>query len=190
MLLINEEHEIAKDIMFNKYYYLVEYCVNKYKKYINVLKIDRSDLVQEAMIAFSKALRRYKDDDVSIKSFIAFCIDRRIRNFIKQVNKERNKVNVQSLSLDYLYENDNTLNDVLKSDLDEPLGKLTNGEDLVKLMVDIKNVLSKNEYIVYELLLKGYDYNEIANKLDVSYKGVENTIQRIRKKVNVILEKK
>ena len=57
-------------------------------------------------------------------------------------------------------------------------------------MVDIKNVLSKNEYMVYELLLKGYDYNEIANKLNVSYKGVENTIQRIRKKVNVILEKK
>ena len=189
MLYINEENEIAKEIMFKKYYYLVDLCIKKYRKYYRMLRIDESDLIQEAIIAFSSALKKYNDKDIPIKSFIYLCINRRIKSFIKRTANNKNIINIQSLSLDYIYD-DNELYGFLKNDLDEPLKILINEENIINLLKNIKGILSNKEYEVFKLLINNNSYKNISNSLGISEKSVDNSIQRIRKKIKIYLERK
>ena len=50
----------------------------------------------------------------------------------------------------------------------------------------IRERLSKFEYKVLELYLKGYDYTQIAEKLDRQPKAIDNALQRIRSKVREV----
>ena len=50
----------------------------------------------------------------------------------------------------------------------------------------IKERLSKFEYQVLELYLKGYDYTQIAEKLGKQPKAIDNALQRIRSKVREV----
>ena len=49
-----------------------------------------------------------------------------------------------------------------------------------------KERLSKFEYQVLELYLKGYDYTQIAEKLGKQPKAIDNALQRIRSKVREV----
>jgi len=52
-----------------------------------------------------------------------------------------------------------------------------------ELLALIEGWLSKMERKVLVLYLKDYDYREIAEKMQVSPKAVDNAIQRIRRKI-------
>ncbi|MGL4904491.1 MAG: sigma-70 family RNA polymerase sigma factor, partial [Cetobacterium sp.] len=53
----------------------------------------------------------------------------------------------------------------------------------------LKENLSPLEKKVFLNMAKGYNYNEIANILDKESKSVDNSIQRIKKKVDIFLKK-
>ena len=55
-------------------------------------------------------------------------------------------------------------------------------------MEQINKDLTKLEQEVFHLKLKGYDYKEIAKRLNKSPKAVDNTIQRIKVKIKNILD--
>lgn len=50
--------------------------------------------------------------------------------------------------------------------------------------------MSEAEFLVYEYLIRGYTYKEIANILDKNPKAIDNAIQRIKRKVEKWLENK
>ena len=52
----------------------------------------------------------------------------------------------------------------------------------------IESRLSDSEYEVYALMISGLKYNEIALLLNKNPKQVDNTIQRIKNKIKIILE--
>ena len=56
-------------------------------------------------------------------------------------------------------------------------------ENVIGMHERIKERLSKFEYQVLELYLKGYDYTQIAEKLGKQPKAIDNALQRIRSKV-------
>ncbi len=59
-------------------------------------------------------------------------------------------------------------------------------ENVIGMHERIKERLSKFEYQVLELYLKGYDYTQIAEKLGKQPKAIDNAQQRIRSKVREV----
>ena len=57
-----ENNEDARNIIYDKYKYIVEIMLRKYNKASFSLGIDLSELEQEAFYAFSDALNSYRDD--------------------------------------------------------------------------------------------------------------------------------
>ena len=94
-----------------------------------------------------------------------------------------------NLSLDYDYDKQGLpLIDVLGDENADPLIKFSEIEQEENLRKNIQEQLSENEKQVFNLLLKGLNYKEIATLLDKNEKQIDNTIQRIRGKVRQLLK--
>lgn len=192
IMLIRESSEEAKDVLFEKYKYIIDIELKKYSNIANILGYDYNDLYQDALVGFSNAIMNYRDDkSSSLPSFITLCVDRRLQYAIRRINNKKTRVQLESLSLEYIYDNatgplretisDNSVND--------PLFKLLNEEEYKELKEKIKRELSNTEYEVYEYMIKGLKYNEIAVILDREPKQIDNAMQRIRNKIKKIINK-
>lgn len=190
--MVRESSMEAKDILFNKYKYIIDIEIRKYSNVARVIGYDINDLYQEALVGFSDALVCFREDkEMSLSSFITLCVDRRLQVAIRKANRLKNKLLNESLSLDYSYNDCLPLKDML-SDKNEndPLEKIVKEEKLKELEKAIKRDLSENEYEVYLYMINGLKYDEIATLLNKNLKQVDNTMQRIKGKIRKILEKR
>ena len=186
--LVREENEDAKNLLYERYSYIIDIILRKYQTSAKVLGIDYNELKAEALYGFSSAIMNYKDDkDASLATFISVCVNRNISNLIKKYNTQKNKILNESLSLDYFYNDDLTLGDCITKG-DDPLDFLTDDESYNELMAKIKDELSSFEYTVFTFLIDNYDYNDIACLLRKTPKQIDNTIQRIKNKVKKLLK--
>lgn len=183
------ESEEASDILFEKYKYIVDIVVKKYMKAAYLFNVDLIELRQEAYFAFSDALYRYKDNrDASLATFITLVVERRVRRVIDSANTMKSKLNTNALSLEHVYpEFENPLMYIIGDDSLEPLKNIEDKETTIELLDGLKKSLSGTELEVCELLLKQYDYKEIADILNKSPKQIDNCIQRIRNKLKKML---
>ena len=189
MYLVKESNEDAKDIILEKYRYVIDIIFSKYKSLGKNVGLESSDLYQEALLGFMDAINNYSEKkDVKLVTFISFCVRRRLNMALMKANRVKHRFLNDSLSLEHYYDIDATMMDLI-SDNEEnnPLNNLMNEEEFLDLNEKIKEHLSKNEYEVYELLRNGFSYTEIATLLDKTPKSVDNAIQRIKGKVRKIL---
>lgn len=189
-LLVCEENEEAKDILFDKYKYIIDIIIKKYIMSANALNIEYNDLYQEALVGFSDALASYKEDKASLATFITLCVERRLQKIIIKQGRLKNKVMQESLSLDQVYEKYQIpLKDIISDNgKSDPLISIANDEGLKELEIMIKAKLSASEYNVYSLMINGFSYIEIAKILNKNPKQIDNAMQRIKSKVRKILE--
>ncbi|WP_331678041.1 RNA polymerase sporulation sigma factor SigH [uncultured Tyzzerella sp.] len=174
-----------------------DYLITKYKNLVKmrarayfIIGADTEDIIQEGMIGLYKAIRDYKKTDASFQTFAKICIDRQVMTAIKTANRKKHLPLNSYLSLNMLaYEEDSETTYIDK--LEE--SKVLNPEEIV---IDKENVkilqeqinqnLSGLEKQVLKLYLKGRSYATIAKKLEKDEKSIDNAIQRIRKKIQVI----
>ena len=186
IMMIRESNEEAKDIMYAKYRFIVNYMVKKYKNLAYKLSVDIKDLNQEALVGFSDALINYNSDsNASLKTFISLCVERRIKAYLVKASRKKNTMLNEALSLEHEYSDFNsTLADII-SDHNEnnPLTKMTRDERYNELISSLYKELSQNEKDVFSLMLEGLNYNDIASILNMNVKSVDNAIQRIKNKV-------
>lgn len=189
--LICEENEDAKDILYKKYKYLIDIIIKKYAFAAMRVGFEYKDLYQEALVGFSDAIRSYKDDkNSSLASFICLCVERRLQNSILKAGRVKNRIFLESLSLEHVYEQyDVPLKDVISDENShDPLFNITKEEAFDELVKTINEVLSESELEVYKLLITGANYNEIAKILNRNPKQIDNAIQRIKNKIKLILK--
>lgn len=190
MDMINESSEEAKDLLYDKYKYIIDIVIKKYTRVANMLGIDGSDLTQEALVGFSDALNRFRDDkDASMATFITRCVERRLQVCLIKAKTLKNKLLNESLSLDYIPNDDiSPLLEMLSDNSqNDPLINISKEEEYQELILKIKEALSDKEYEVYSLLANGLNYREISEILDLEPKQVDNTIQRLKNKIKKIL---
>ncbi len=190
--LVRENNVEAKDLLVEKYKYIIDILMKKYQRMAMALKIDNNDLYQEAMLGFADALDKYDDTkSASLKTFISLCVERKIQNYLKKHNTLKNKIMTESLSLEKSYDDDSSPLEIYLSDNNEnnPLEKISSEENYNELKKAIENVLSDFEIQVFELMIMGLNYNAIAIKLGKTPKQVDNTIQRIKYKIKKTLNK-
>lgn len=183
--LLYEDPDTVKDIIYEKYSFLVDAILNKYFNTIKMLKIDEEEIRCEAMYGFSDGIKSFNDQkEASLKTFLSLCIDRRVIKCIAKYSTEKHHALYDSLSLDYKYDSDisliETISDESKKD---PLNNLTEIETLEEIINIAKEILSDGEYEVFCLMLDNNNYHDIAEKLSKTPKQIDNTIQRIKVKL-------
>ena len=188
--LIKEESEEAKDILYEKYKYIIGLIIKKYTMSAKMLNIEYNDLYQEALLGFSDAINRFDDASSSFPTFITICVDRRLQVVLKKASRLKNKLMNESLSLEYVYQDDKQpLMDILSDDnKNNPLLNLEMDEEVDSLIKKINGTLSSKEKEVFALMLKNYNYQEIAQILNCQVKQIDNAMQRIKLKVKNILK--
>ena len=183
---LKDNSEEARDILYEKYKYIIDVYINKYKRVFYALNIDIEEVKQEANLAFSYAIYNFDENkDAGLSTFITICVERKIRAVIKKYETDKNKAFSESLSFDSTVL-DMSLENIIGNDKYEPLRNLESKDTLLYLNQEVKSILSSGELEVYNLMIQGYDYNEIAGFLNKTPKQVDNAIQRIRLKLKKI----
>ncbi len=191
-MLIKENNEDAKDIMYAKYNYIITSIIKKYLSIIKKLNLDYHDVYQEAMFGFLDAIDKYDENkDASLKTFISLCVTRRINAAIIKASRLKRKAEQEALSIDYIYDDSNLSLQELISDNNKnnPLEQMTKIEEINYKINLIKEVLSPKEEEVFNLLLNDLDYKQIAIILNTTPKSIDNAIQRIKAKVRKVINK-
>ena len=190
IMMIRESSDDAKDMIYSKYRYIVDFYIKKYKNIAFKLGIEIKDLNQEALVGFSDAILNYNSDsNAALKTFISLCVERRLHAFLLKSSRKKNLMLNDALSLEHEYKSFNsTLADIISDNNENnPLTKMTRIERYNDLVASIYNGLSQNEKDVLTLMLDGLNYNDIASILNMNVKSVDNTIQRIKNKVKTAL---
>lgn len=191
LMLMNENNEEAKNLLYKKYKFIVSIYVKKYRKMAYKLGMEISDLKQEALVGFSDGLVSYSENkNTNLNTFLSLCVERRIQTSLVKASRKKNMVLNDALSLEHIYDKfDSSLGDFL-SDHNEnnPLTKLTRDENYSFFTKKILAYLSNTEKDVLYLMVDGFNYKQIATILNVDSKSVDNTMQRIKNKVKEIIK--
>lgn len=183
---VAENIEEANDIIVDKYRPLVISICNKMVKYINNCGIDRNDLIQEGMVGLTSAIFHFKDQkEASFYTYANTCIKRKVISAIVTANRQKHKILNESISYD---DPDLTNDKFLKDSNHDPLQIIANSDMLDNIEDKIKAKLTSLEMQVFELMISGFKYKEIADILDKDIKSIDNAIQRIRNKAKNILK--
>jgi RNA polymerase sporulation-specific sigma factor len=171
----------------------IERLMNEYKGRVKKLARayflvggDSDDLIQEGMIGLFKAIRDY-DIQKGKGNFTAFadmCITRNMQTAVKTALRNKHRALNESLSLNNETENEEEfINYIIDEHAANPLDVLLKDEQSRDFKAKVQNDLSKLEKKVLHEYLEGHSYSEIAARLNKSVKAVDNTLQRIKKKL-------
>lgn len=187
--MISENNEEARDLLYDKYKYIVDIIYNKYRKSAYALSVDLTELRQEAMVGFSDALISFNQDkEASLSTFISLCVERKVRNYVRKADTQKNRILKEAYSLDQpITENDATLKEFIGDNSKDPQVTLEMEENLADLKKKIDEFLSPLEKEVYQLLVNNFSYDDISSILNINQKQVYNSVARIRDKIKDII---
>ena len=173
-----------------------EFLYGKYRKIIRaksrsyfLVGADYDDLVQEGMIGLYNAVREYTPvRNVSFHAYADLCITRQILTAIKNATRKKHSPLNSYISFSQPIsdgnETEKTLADILESSSSEdPEKALLGRETLEMLSYDMQHLLSPLERKTLTRYLRGLSYQQIGDEIGRSRKCVDNTIQRIKKKL-------
>ena len=182
---IHEGNEDANNIILKKYEPLIKREALKLLPLCNNSGLDLNDLIQEGMIGLNHAIERYQEQsDVLFYTYAQKCIRRKMISIVVSLGRNKNKILNESISYD---DEDNLLLKIVKDSSPNPEEIILNKEQEEVLNSKIKSELTDFENEVYDILINGLKYGEIATILGKDRKSIDNTIQRIKTKIKKIL---
>ena len=148
--------------------------LQKSKSFKSLIGLENDDLYQEGILGFVSAVYSFDiSRDVLFSTYASIAYTRRM---LSAIRKSNNNIPLNSyVSIDD--ENE------LLSDIPSPEDTLLFAEKIGEINTYVEENLSKLEKKVFKLSVLGLKYAEIAEILDCSEKSVDNTIQRIRRKI-------
>lgn len=175
------------DVIFDEFRSYIRILSNKYY----LVGADKDDLIQEGMIGLFKAIRDFKpEENVLFRTFATVCIQRQIKTALKLATRKKHIPLNSSLSLQSFKFDDESDKELIE--YFEDLSKVNPEEiyisnetysQLNKLLYDSLSKLELNILLLYN---QNLSYKEISQITDKSVKSIDNAIQRIKKKVEVI----
>lgn len=186
-----ENNEVANEIIYKKYEPIIKNIAAKIYPYCKNNGVELSDLIQEGMIGLVKATQHFKDNkEASFYTFAVKCIERNMIDLKNSSNRLKHKVLNDSLPIEIESEDGGfNLESFLKSDMDSPEKLLVNKEREKHLIKELQKVMTPLEIEVFKLKYVNYNYKEISKMLNKTPKQIDNALQRIKIKLNSIIEK-
>src|SRR6056297_4096472 len=182
--------------------YAQDFLIRKYRNFVRakarsyfLIGADKEDIVQEGMIGLYKAIRDFREDKLSsFRAFAELCITRQIITAIKTATRQKHIPLNSYVSLNkpiYDEESDRTLLDVISTNrITDPEDLLISREEFDCIEEKMSKVLSPLEWKVLNSYLEGKSYLEIAADLDRHVKSIDNALQRVKRKLEKVIEKK
>jgi len=165
---INSGKYELMQIIIDRYYPVILHNVRNYCP-----EAYREDAVQEANIALYSAVRNFDISKSAFSTFATLCIKRSVQSVLK-AHKCKRYIPDELLS---------SIEDLEIIDDNSPEKIFLEREDYESLTNSIKLELSSLEYKVLQLHLSGEKYSQIADKLSISEKAVDNSLSRVRRKL-------
>lgn len=162
---------------------VMEYMLDKYKPLVKrqartmyLIGGENDDLIQEGMIGLFKAIRGYhQSKESTFYSFAELCITRQMYTAVQSSLRMKHAPLNSYISLEEEPE-------ILSKRNPEDL--LIDQENLENRYDQIEKCLSSMEKLVLELYLEGKTYGQIAAIIGKNEKAVDNSIQRLKKKLD------
>ena len=177
VFLAQEGNEDAINLIYQKYKPII---IKKSKNAIVFAShhgIEINDIMQEGFIGLDEAIRNFSQDtDATFYTFATLCIDRQIASYLKKMTSGKDRILNEAITINDSLEK--TMRDNM--DIEKYFIGRDNNEEIT---VNIRQKLTNFEKKAFDLRLKGYSFEEIANILNKDLKAIYNTFFRIREKI-------
>lgn len=175
---VREGDQDAFSSLLLRYRPLIDHAVDRFSAELHGEE-SREDMRQEAMAAFYDAIRSYRTDQEQVEFglYAKVCIVNRLVSHLRRELRQQGLV-----SLD-----DGSAERVLGADGDL-LSMIIEEEEAQSLTQSIKEALSRYEYDVFSLYMKGISSADIAAEMGKTVRSIDNAIARIRKKLKKLLQ--
>ncbi len=172
----------ASEILLKKFKRLVKSICKRYR----IAGATDDDIIQEGMIGLYKAIMKFNPEkNDCFQAFAAMCIKRRVLSKMNSANCKRNIPLNTSISLNKTVNEDgSTLGELLEDGQLDPESMVIISEKKQNTRKIISTMLSPMEKQILIEYLKDKSYVEIAKKLQITPKSVDNAMQRIKHKVS------
>lgn len=156
-----------------------------------LLGADGDDLSQEGMIGLFKAIMIYdQTKNHNFGAFASLCIHRHLQNAVKLATRKKNGPLNNYLPISHFdgssfTDDDEKLKLVLADDKSNVEENFLLQEKNSNLTKSLHQLCEGEQLEILLLYLDGLSYLDIANKLKISTKKVDNTIQAIKRKIKV-----
>lgn len=180
----NDEESIEKII--KRYRKMILVVIKEYSLWLKMIELD--DFIQEGNIGILKAIKYFDGSrNVQFSTFVKLCIKTRLISFVTSSSLEKHNILTNTIyngkSLTKEGEFKSIVEEISGSDRFNPEKILCIKELYNELKIFFEKELSLFEQEVFVRLFKGYSYKEICVNLKEKPKKIDNTIQRIRKKL-------
>lgn len=155
-------------VIIERYYPVILYYARKYAP-----DDLREDAIQEGNLALFSAVKNYNLKKASFSTFASLCVKRAVIAVLRGKNRKKDIPDELMSSIEEL--------ELIDANTPEKI--LIDRENLRTLTDNIKVELSSLEYRILQLHLSGNNYSQIALKLEISEKSVDNALSRVRKKL-------
>ncbi len=154
---------------------------------------EKDDIIQEGMIGLYKAVMEFDETKASsFSSFAAACVRNNIITAVKSAARKKNMPlnSYVSLTKSSFDDEGETLMDIIAHGREgDPEAIVIDRENADGIECTLNKALSKFELEVLLEYLSGGSYADIAGKLGRDVKAIDNAIQRVKKKLEILLNK-
>ena len=180
----------------------MDFLIDKYKNLVRgrartlfLVGADKEDLIQEGMIGLYKAIRDYQPEkNSSFQNFAELCVNRQMYSAIKGSRTKKNQPLNDYVSFDsmaYGEGQETTAEPIFEIILEKnknPEQLVIDKESADVLEYTLVGQLSDLERKVLRYYMEDYNYSQIAAALGKEPKAVDNALQRIKKKLTLVLQ--
>ena len=157
------------------------YIKNIARKYF-LIDADIEDLMQIGFLALCDAINKYDvNSKANFKTFLYLCVQGDIKNAITKSQNMKNRILNESLSLEFGDDEEDSWAVVLVGSEQTPEEEVITKQKVQKIMMRLKQQLNTQEKKVISFYLQGYRYTEIAEKLSITTKQVDNTLTKAKR---------
>ena len=147
---------------------------------------DRDDLYQIALIALLEAVRRFDHErEAKFPTYASACIRNRLLDAVRAASAGKNAPLRDSVPIDG--EDEGAAGELVSPEL-SPEQQYIEKEAEESFFSALGEMLGEQDLTVLRFYLAGVPYKEIAEKLGISAKKVDNTVYGAKKKIARLIE--
>ncbi len=163
--MVRENDDNSRDILYQKYYPIICHIANDYYQKNKYYGFEFEDFLQEATLAFFRALINYNEKENTLfYTFITICIRRKMMSFCQRIsNKNNNFSSLDCISLD----------DIDIEDSRSNFNHVFLDKEIENIIRDYLYSLSFEKACIFELKFNGFTYSEISKLLDMPISSLE-----------------
>ena len=185
LYMIRTNSEIAMDILLDRLNNSVIKTAETIVKRLGCYDIE--DAKQGLRVGFLSAIDTFREDrDSSFRYFAKMCAEREVRTMMRKERHKGVSSHYRSVSLDQIREEEGVyFVDMLENT--HPEYNPTWYAEYCQAMEDYYEIVArfpKMEREICYLRIQGFSYKEISNLLNIKVKRIDNTMQKVRKKLN------